>query len=88
MMWLSIDGLSIVDFRKHQISRSLGCLSPTSLCGGGGLRNRNSPFKGELSVQRQRKEEEKATHCFTNDDMLRFIIVVFESISTQLFQLS
>lgn len=53
--------LSIDDFRLHQISRPLGCVSPTSLCGGGGLRNRNAPFKGEPSVQRQRKEEEEAT---------------------------
>lgn len=41
--------LSIIDFRMHQISRSLGCVSPTPFCGGGGLSNRNAPFKGEPS---------------------------------------
>lgn len=47
MMRLSIDGLSIIGFHKHQSGQSLGCVSPTLLCGGEGLRNRNAPFKGE-----------------------------------------
>lgn len=47
MMRLSIDGLSIIGFHEHQRGQSLGCVSPTSLCGGAGLINRNFPFKGE-----------------------------------------
>lgn len=49
MMRFSIDRLSIMDYRQNRISRPLGWVSPLSLCGGGGLRNRNVSFKRALS---------------------------------------
>lgn len=60
MMRLSIDGLSIIDFHNHQRGQSLGSVSPTSLCGGGELRNRNAPFK-VISQFNDKREKKKAT---------------------------
>lgn len=83
-MRFSIDRLSIMDYRQNRISRPLGWVSPLSLCGGGGLRNRNVSFKRALSSTKTERKLKKRI-CFSNDDMLGFILVAYGSISRQLF---
>lgn len=82
MTRFSINAISLINYRQHQIRRSLGWVSPMSLCGGGGLRNRNI---GSPQFNSNEEKTKKRPLCFSNDDMLGFILMAFESISMQFF---